>query len=113
MSEYLISGESLVAVADAIRERAGSSDGLTVAAMPDAIRALSGDAGSTLPPPVTNVSAVGGDQAVTVSFAPVSAEYEQYLGVPAYRIVLKEGSMPQSPEDGTIIHLYKTGAVIA
>lgn len=112
MSEYLISGASLVAVADAVRERSGTTDPLTVAQLPGAILALSGDVSSTLPPPVTGVAAAGGDGMVTVTFEAVSAEYEQYLGTPAYRIVLKEGSMPQSPEDGTIIHLDKAGAVV-
>ena len=113
MPEYLISDTSLSSIADAIRTRSGTSDPMSLAQMPDAILALSGDVSSTLPPPVTSVSAAGGDQSVTVSFEPVAADYEQYLGTPAYRIVLKAGSMPQSPDDGTIIHLDKTGAVIA
>lgn len=113
MSLYLIDGASLTSIADAIRERSGTSDPIAVARMPEAILALSGDVSSTLPPPVTEAAAAGGDGTVTVSFEAVSAEYEQYLGEPAYRIVLKEGSMPQSPEDGTIVHLDKNGAVIA
>ena len=67
---------------------------------------------STLPPPVGAVMATGADQAIEVSFEAVPEEYEQYLGEVAYIVVLKEGSVPESPKDGRIIKLDKNGAVI-
>lgn len=67
---------------------------------------------STLPPPVGSVVATGKDKSIEVSFEPVASEYEQYLGDTAYIIVLKEGSTPESPKDGTVIKVDKTGAVI-
>ena len=112
MPQYLIHSATLVSIADAIREKTGSSDPIAVTAMPEAIRSLSGDTSSTLPPPVTDVTATGGDRSMTIAFAPVSPEYEALLGDPAYVIVLKEGSAPQSPTDGTVISLDKTGAVV-
>lgn len=71
-----------------------------------------GDKYSTLPPPVGSVVATGTDQSIEVSFEPVPSDYEQYLGDTAYIVVLKEGSVPESPTDGTVIKLDKTGAVI-
>lgn len=67
---------------------------------------------STLPPPVVGLTAVGTDQTVTVTFEPVSAEYQQYLGDPAYIVVLKEGSVPESPTDGMVVKLDSLGAVV-
>ena len=71
-----------------------------------------GDKYSTLPPPVGAVMATGADQAIEVSFEAVPEEYEQYLGEVAYIVVLKEGSVPESPKDGRVIKLDKNGAVI-
>ena len=109
---YLISHTTLTSIADAIREQTGETAMLTTAQMPEAIRSLTGDLSSLLPPPVTDVKLTAEDQGVTVSFTPVSPEYEQYLGEPAYLIVLKEGSAPTSPEDGAVLLLSKTGEVI-
>lgn len=67
---------------------------------------------STLPPPVGSVAATGADQSITVSFEAVPSEYEQYLGDVAYIVVLKQGSVPENPGDGTVIKLDKNGAVI-
>lgn len=71
-----------------------------------------GNKSSTLPPPVTGVSAVGTDRTVTVSFEPVAAEYTQYLGDPAYIVVIKAGSVPESPTDGASVKLDAKGAVV-
>lgn len=71
-----------------------------------------GDKFSTLPPPVGAVVATGADQSIEVSFEAVPTEYEQYLGDAAYIVVLKEGSVPESPSDGTVIKLDKNGQVI-
>ena len=67
---------------------------------------------STLPPPVSEVTATGGDQTVEVSFEAVGSEYEQYLGDVAYIVVLKEGNIPTNPEDGIVIKLDKNGEVL-
>jgi len=73
----------------------------------------SSDKFSTLPPPVTNLTAEAGDASVTVSFEPVPSDYEQYLSEEeAYIVVLKEGSVPTSPTDGTVIKLDKDGNVL-
>ena len=109
---YLISEPSLTDIADAIREKTGDTAKLAPAQMPDAIRSLSADRFSTLPPPVTSLSVSASDQSVSVSFEPVGVEFEPYLGDPAYIVVLKEGSMPQSPNDGTVMKLDKTGKVV-
>ena len=71
-----------------------------------------GDKHSTLPPPVGSVVAEGADRYIKVSFEAVGTEYEQYLGDTAYMVVLKQGSVPESPTDGTVIRLDKNGAVI-
>lgn len=71
-----------------------------------------GDKYSTLPPPITMLTAEGDNQQITVSFAGVEAEYEQYLGDTAYIIVLKEGSIPESPKDGTFVRLSKDGVEV-
>lgn len=73
-----------------------------------------GDKSSTLPPPVTSLLATGGNQEMTVSFESVAEEYEQYLSdKAAYIVVVKKGSVPESPNDGDLIFkLDKTGAVI-
>ena len=73
-----------------------------------------GDKISTLPPPISNLTAEGGNKEMTVSFEGVGKEYEQYLSdKAAYIVVVKKGSIPQSPKDGEIIvKLDKTGAVI-
>ena len=70
------------------------------------------DFNSTLPPPVGSVTATGSDQSITVSFEAVPTEYEQYLGDTAYIIVLKQGGVPESPDDGIVIKLNKAGVVI-
>lgn len=67
---------------------------------------------STLPPPVGAVTATGGNRMVTVSFEAVAEEFEQYLGDPAYIVVLKHRSVPENPQDGTVVKLGKDGAVI-
>ena len=71
-----------------------------------------GDKLSTLPPPVGSVVATGADKSIEVSFEAVPEEYEQYLGDVAYIVVLKQGGIPESPKDGTVVKLDKTGAVI-
>lgn len=73
---------------------------------------VGGDKLSTLPPPVTSVVATGADQCIEVSFEGVSAGYADYLGNVAYIVVLKQGSAPESPSDGMVIKLDKSGAVI-
>lgn len=112
MAKYSISDSTLTDIADAIRTKKGVSGAIAVTDMKDEILALSGDAYSTLPPPVGSVVATGGDRTVEVSFETVDAAYEQYLGSPAYIIVLKAGSVPESPTDGTVIKMDKTGTVI-
>lgn len=71
-----------------------------------------GDKYSTLPPPVTSLTAEGGNAEVTVSFETLAAEFDQYLGDPAYILVLKKGSIPQSPTDGIVAKFDKTGKEI-
>lgn len=73
-----------------------------------------GDKNSTLPPPITSLLAVGGDQQITVSFEEVPFGYSPYLSdKAAYIIVVKNGSIPTSPTDGdVIVKLDKTGAVV-
>lgn len=79
------------------------------------------DKSSTLPPPITNLTlnvpdTIDGvpntEGKILVSFDLIDDKYEQYLGDPAYIVVVKEGSVPQSPYDGTVIKLNKQGAVI-
>lgn len=73
----------------------------------------SADVTSTLPPPVESITAEGGDGEVTVSFPLLAEEYNDLLGDdPAYILVLKQGSVPESPSDGTVVKFDKTGAVI-
>lgn len=73
----------------------------------------SADKFSTLPPPVTNLTAEAGNATVTVSFDSVPADYEQYLSdEAAYIVVLKQGSVPTSPTDGIVVKLSKEGEVI-
>lgn len=67
---------------------------------------------STLPPPVGSVVATGKDKSIEVSFEPVASEYEQYLGDTAYIIVLKEGGIPEKPNDGMVIKMNSSGEVI-
>lgn len=113
MSDYLIQSETLTSIANAIRGKAGVTGEIAVPDMPGLIEQLNiSDASSTLPPPTGFVAATGGNQMVTVSFEAVASEYEQYLGDTAYIVVLKEGSVPESPTDGTVIKMDKTGAVI-
>ena len=46
MSKLVISKEKVVAVADAVREKTGTSDGYSLDAMPDAIRGIQGGGGA-------------------------------------------------------------------
>lgn len=112
MAEYLIQDTTLIGIADAIRSKKGSSAPVPVASMKDEILALSGDTASTLPPPISGLNATGGNQTATISFESVASEYERYLGDPAYIVVLKMGSIPESPTDGVVVKLDKNGAVI-
>lgn len=112
MAKYAISDSTLTDIADAIRTKKGISGAIPVVEMKDEILSLLGDAYSTLPPPVGSVVATGADRMVEVSFETVPTEYEQYLGDVAYIVVLKAGSVPESPTDGTVIKMDKTGAVI-
>ena len=72
------------------------------------------DKSSTLPPPVTGLTATGGNQEMTVSFNLLADTYSEYLNdKAAYIIVVKKGSVPESPTDGdVIVKLDKTGAVV-
>lgn len=82
--------------------------------MPNIIR-IGGGGGnkhSTLPPPVSSLLLEWGNTELTVSFAALSEDYYNYLHDEAYHVVLKEGSIPQSPTDGTVIILNKNGEVI-
>jgi len=68
---------------------------------------------STLPPPVANLTAEAGDATVTLSFEAVPDEYQQYLSdETAYIVVLKQGSIPESPTDGYVVKLNKDGLVV-
>lgn len=72
-----------------------------------------GDRSSTLPPPVTGLTATGGNKTIEVSFETVPVEYEQYLGSTAYIVVVKKGGVPESPTDGEFItKLDKNGGMI-
>lgn len=82
--------------------------------MPNIIR-IGGGGGnkhSTLPPPVSSLLAEYDNHEITVSFAALSEDYYPYLHDEAYTIVLKEGSIPQSPKDGTVVKIDKNGEVI-
>ena len=80
-----------------------------------------GDKYSTLPPPISNLSlslpeTIEGvpntNGKILVSFDLIDEKYMQYLGNTAYIVVVKEGDMPQSPDDGVSIRLDKNGAII-
>ena len=68
---------------------------------------------STLPPPVTELNATGGNKTLELTFKAVGPEYDEYLGDVAYIVVVKKGSIPQSPADGEFIaKLNKNGEEI-
>lgn len=71
-----------------------------------------GDNTSTLPPPISSLTLEGGNAQATVSFELLADEYTPYLSnKAAYIVVVKKGSVPESPSDGdVIIKLDKTGA---
>ena len=72
------------------------------------------DTSSTLPPPVEYITAEGGNAEITVTFPLLAEDYNDVLGDnPAYILVVKEGSIPESPTDGTVVKFNKAGEVIA
>lgn len=68
-----------------------------------------GDKYSTLPPPVSVLTADGGNAEVTVSFETLDSSQDAYLGDIAYILVLKDGATPESPTDGATVRFDKTG----
>ena len=73
----------------------------------------SGDKYSTLPPPVSSLTAEGGNAEITVSFESLAEDYEPYLGDDvAYIMVVKEGGVPESPTDGIVVKFNKAGEVV-
>lgn len=81
----------------------------------------SGDKYSTLPPPISNLSlslpeiiegVPNTEGKLVVGFDLIDEKYMQYLGDTAYIVVVKEGSVPQDPNDGISIKLDKSGAII-
>lgn len=101
--KVFISGDIVSVVVDTVNKKLGFKIG-----------GGGGDKNSTLPPPVTSLLAEGGNAEITVSFEAVPEDYNEYLSdKAAYIIVVKKGSIPESPTDGdVIVKLDKTGAVI-
>lgn len=82
--------------------------------MPNIIRigGGGGNKNSTLPPPVSSLLLERGNEELTMSFVALSEDYYDYMHNEAYHVVLKEGSIPQSPTDGTVVIFNKNGEVI-
>ena len=83
--------------------------------MPNIVRIGGGGSGnkaSTLPPPVDTLTAKPGNEKATVTFQTLDDEYNGYLGTPAYVLVIKEGSIPESPTDGIAVRFNKAGEEI-
>lgn len=64
-----------------------------------------------LPPSVDVIYAEGGGSEVTVSFEAIDSEYIDYLGDPAYVLVLNADRVPTSITDGTVVRFNSNGEV--
>lgn len=65
-----------------------------------------------LPPSVEAIYAETNNAAIDVSFEAIDSEYMEYLGNPAYILVINSDHVPTSITDGTAVQFDATGAVI-
>ena len=67
-----------------------------------------------LPPPITMLTATPGNMSISVSFNQVDGQYTNLLDQDrAYYVVLKEGSMPLTPTDGTVKIFNASGSEVS
>lgn len=65
-----------------------------------------------LPPSVETIYAEGGSSEVTVSFEAIDSAYLDYLGNPAYVLVINPDHVPTSITDGTAVSFDSSGEVV-